>query len=112
MHEVAMELADLSSTDAFSTELLEIKALFLQEQFRRCIEVCNEMLSKKQQQEPFQRSFVKCHSALAHDELARAMHNFSHSKVLALSDAEQLYREALRSLPTAESCFEVSKATP
>lgn len=96
-------------TESSSLDLRYIKALLLQKQYRRCITACRDMLKLNEVEEgmdPIRQSFVRFYLALAHDELARAMHNYSQAKISAFNQAEDFYRDALLSLPTHEQLVE------
>ncbi|KAI7175417.1 hypothetical protein KC316_g5149 [Hortaea werneckii] len=100
-----MEKEKISITAAYPIELHYIKALFLQRRYRQCIETCRHVLltsGDETAEHAMQVAFANFYLGLAHDELARLMHDFSHAKVPALDQAEQFFRDALRSLPSAE----------
>lgn len=98
-----MDLVHLSVTESYPLELLYVKALFLQKQYRRCVTTCRELLDETVQ--PLQLTFIQFYLALAHDELARAIHNYSQAKIPAFRQAEQLYRDVLQALPAVEQCI-------
>ncbi|KAI7543724.1 hypothetical protein KC331_g7232 [Hortaea werneckii] len=100
-----MEKGKIRITAAYPIELHYIKALFLQRRYRQCIEACRHVLltsGDETAEHALQAAFANFYLGLAHDELARLMHDFSHAKVPALDQAEQFFRDALRSLPPAE----------
>lgn len=100
-----MEKEKIRITAAYPIELHYIKALFLQKRYRQCIETCRHVLltsGDETAEHALQFSFANFYLGLAHDELARLMHDLSHAKVPALDQAEQFFRDALRSLPSAE----------
>ncbi|RMY58470.1 hypothetical protein D0863_12257 [Hortaea werneckii] len=100
-----MEKGKIRITAAYPIELHYIKALFLQRRYRQCIEACRHVLlaaSDETAEHALQVAFANFYLGLAHDELARLMHDFSHAKVPALDQAEHFFRDALRSLPSAE----------
>ncbi|KAI6887070.1 hypothetical protein KC318_g15366 [Hortaea werneckii] len=100
-----MEKEKIRITAAYPIELHYIKALFLQRRYRQCIDACRHVLltsGDKTAEHALQVAFANFYLGLAHDELARLMHDFSHAKVPALDQAEHFFRDALRSLPSAE----------
>ena len=103
-----MESQRIRLTDSYPLELHYIKALLLQKQYRQCITACRNALKRddeKLTKQPLQHTFVQFYLALAHDELARAMHNFSQAKVPAFNQAQQFYLDALTALPQPEECI-------
>ncbi|KAK3054429.1 hypothetical protein LTR09_004697 [Extremus antarcticus] len=107
-----MDSSRVASTIEFEYYPLElrcVKALFLQKQYRQCITTSRKALDDSDEglnrELPLRDTFLRFYLALSHDELARAMHNFSHAKVVAFHQAEQLYDEALQTIPTAEDCL-------
>ena len=107
-----MESPRLPVSETYPLELHVIKALLLQRQYRQCIKACQETLQQDAIDDsaaPLQQPFAQFYLALAHDELARAMHSFSQTKIAAFDQAEGFYREALMSLPSAEDCFPLPK---
>jgi hypothetical protein len=96
-----MAATPLRPTDSYPIELHYIKALCLQKQYRQCIHACRNHL-KHSSMTAEKRLFVNFYLGLAHDELGRAMHDYSPAKLPALNQAEQFYNEALESLPEAE----------
>ncbi len=114
-HDDAMESPDAIETEAYPLELHYVKALFLEKEYRRCVQACRQILSGVDEQphsHPLRDTFVRFYLALAHDELARAMHNFSQAKIPAFNQAEQLYDDALSSLPTAAECLAFATRAP
>lgn len=97
-----MEQTHVKVSNAYPRELHHVKALFLSKQYRRCVTACRELLDGTT--EPLQLTFIQFFMALSHDELARAIHNFSQAKIPAFCQAEQLYRETLQSLPVIQQC--------
>ena len=98
-----MAASDVRITNAYPLELHYIKALCLQKHYRQCIQACRDILKNtgdKLQDYPLQQTFISFYLGLAHDELARLMHDFSQAKVPAFNQAQQFYKEALESLPT------------
>ncbi|KAI7539831.1 hypothetical protein KC331_g9512 [Hortaea werneckii] len=100
-----MDKGKIRITAAYPIELHYIKALFLQRRYRKCIETCRHVLltsGDETAEHALQVAFANFYLGLAHDELARLMHDFSHAKVPALDQAEHYFRDALSSLPSAE----------
>ncbi|KAK3648092.1 hypothetical protein LTR56_002570 [Elasticomyces elasticus] len=100
-----MESLDRRITDAYPIELHYIKALYLQKQYRQCIQSCRDVLkaaAESIQQYPLQQTFISFYVALSHDELARLMHENSQSKLPAFRQAAQFYKEAIESLSSLE----------
>lgn len=95
--------------EAYPLELRCVKALLLQKQYRQCIVTCRKALDSEDDTlsgaHPLRDTFLRFYLALAHDELTRAMHNFSHAKILAFQQAEELYNDALHTIPTAQTCL-------
>ena len=109
-----MDALPIRLTASYPLELHYIKALLLQKQYRQCIAACREALKFNDDdaissQHPLQHIFVQFYRALAHDELARAMHSFSQAKVPAFNQAEQLYYETLAALPNPRDCMKATK---
>ncbi|KAK5172237.1 uncharacterized protein LTR77_003875 [Saxophila tyrrhenica] len=103
-----MESSLESGSEHDSLELRCVKALFLERQYRQCITTCRNALEAHDNTHganPLRATFFRFYLALAHDELARAMHNFSHAKVVAFQQAAELYDEALQTLPSAQDCL-------
>jgi len=80
------------------------KALFLAKDYQRCIAACRNSLSADSGSA--QRMFAHAYLALSHDEAARGVFTRSEGKLPAIVRAQQVYDEALRSMPTAEQCAE------
>lgn len=98
-------------------ELHLVKTLFLQRQYRNCVASCRELLALSDDgdihRHPLWHVHLRFYLALAHDELARAMHNFSPVKIAACREAEQLYHASLLTLPSPEVCAKsVADASP
>lgn len=88
-----------------------VKALFVQEQYRQCIQVCRDILKAANlthnNDTPLQKAFVNFYLALCYDEVARIMHHNSVAKMPAFDSAEHHYMEALTSLPSIEHTREL-----
>lgn len=106
-----MEAPHIKATEAYPPELHYVKVLLLQKQYRQCIAASREVIGHDDttiSERPLQHTFAQVYLALAHDELARAMHNFSQAKIPAFNEAEYLYRDALASLPEPGACLKSS----
>ena len=93
-------------------EFYYVKALFLQSHYRQCISTCRQILNSNstldgETEHPLKQAYAQYYFALAHDELARTMHNFSQAKIPAFSQAESFYQEVLAAMPTADECRRV-----
>lgn len=91
-------------TDNYPIQLHYIKALFLERQYRQCIQACRDLmkLADTTFDEPLQKTFVNSYLGLCHDEIARLMHHNSVAKLPAFSSAEQFYQDAIDALPTQQ----------
>jgi hypothetical protein len=110
-----MESPQVNATEAYPLELHYVRALFLEKQYRQCIATCRQVLNSSDSatdSHPMRQTFVRFYIALAHDELARAMHNFSQAKIPAFNQAEQFYEEALSALPTPAECLAFTTREP
>ncbi|KAI6884233.1 hypothetical protein KC360_g8062 [Hortaea werneckii] len=104
---------NIKITASYPIELHYIKALFLQKRYRQCIETCRHVLltaGDETAEHALRIAFANFYLGLAHDELARLMHDFSQAKVPALDQAEQFFRDALRSLPSADGLASTLRA--
>lgn len=92
----------------YPEELLHIRCLFVQKQYHQCIKACVDVLSTCEKDtadvHPLAETFTTFYLALAHDELARSMHEQSSFKLPTYTRAEQHYRQAITILPSAEQC--------
>jgi hypothetical protein len=103
-----MDPPRIDVSPSYPLDLHYVKALFLEKQYRQCIATCRNILNPAADStdaHPVRDTFVRFYLALAHDELARGMHNFSHAKLPAFNQAEQFYDEALLALPSASECL-------
>jgi hypothetical protein len=85
-------------------DLQHIKALFLQTRYRSCIRACHIALDEQNNQtdqNPLNDTFVMFYLAMAHEEVARAMHENSINKIPGMDTATAYYNEALNALPSA-----------
>ncbi|KAK3713255.1 hypothetical protein LTR37_008688 [Vermiconidia calcicola] len=104
-----MEPPQIRTTELYPLELHYVKALYLQQQHRKCIMTCRDVLRDHAATtlwNPLHQTFVRFYLAFASDELARAIHHLSQAKLPALNQAEQLYDEALSTLPSPEDCLD------
>ncbi|KXL41333.1 hypothetical protein M433DRAFT_139075 [Acidomyces richmondensis BFW] len=94
-------------TDSYPIELHYIKALFLDQKYRHCIQACRNVVQgggERFDGRPVQgRLFVNFYLALSHDELARMMHDCSPAKLPSFNQAKKFYMQALAALPEAEA---------
>lgn len=106
---VVSDTKKMEITQFYPTELRYIKALFAQRQYRQCIGVCRESLDtlvRQSCQHPAFEASASFYLALAHDELARLMHEHSQLKLPTYNQAEIYYQETIRALPTLQVCRE------
>ncbi|KAK3671204.1 hypothetical protein LTR78_008839 [Recurvomyces mirabilis] len=95
----------IRTTINFPLELHYIKSLFLHKRYRQCIQTCRDMLKAGGDsvlQQPLQQTFINFYLGLAHEELARLMHEQSQAKIPAFCQAEDSYGIALQLLPSDE----------
>ncbi|KAK4550163.1 hypothetical protein LTR36_003130 [Oleoguttula mirabilis] len=107
--------SNIHISDCYPLELHYIKALCVQKHYRQCIQACRDILKtagNSSNDRPVQQTFISFYLGVAHDELARLMHDYSQAKVPAFNQAEQFYREALESLPTSRTRFATALETP
>ncbi|KXS98143.1 hypothetical protein AC578_9406 [Pseudocercospora eumusae] len=104
-----MDFAATASSHAYRMALQYIKALFLQEQYRKCIQVCRDTLNMtgRDNQLPLQRTYISLYLALSYDAIARLMHHNSVAKLPAFDSAEQHFYDALAGLPSTEQAREL-----
>ncbi|KAF2164232.1 hypothetical protein M409DRAFT_25574 [Zasmidium cellare ATCC 36951] len=92
-------------TDHYPIPLRYIKALFLEAQYRQCIQACRDVIKlagAKIDDNPLQKTFVHFYLALCHDEIARSMHHNSVAKLPAFTTAAQHYQDAIDALPSQQ----------
>lgn len=89
----------IAITPACPLELHYVKALFTHRRYRQCIQECRAFLDVPTNAHPLHETFATFYLGLAHDELARLMHDYSQTKLPAFDQAEQYYRRALDALP-------------
>ncbi|EME44061.1 hypothetical protein DOTSEDRAFT_71758 [Dothistroma septosporum NZE10] len=95
----------LDISDHYPIELQYIKALFMEGQYRKCIQACRDiakLADSRQHEPPLQKAFISFYEALAHDEVARSMHQNSITKLPCYESAELLFVQALNALPSHE----------
>jgi hypothetical protein len=88
-------------------ELWRLKCLLLHRQYHQCIKASDELLSSQDEscgEHPLSGVFATFYLAMAHDELARSMHEHSAFKLTYFARAEQHYRQAIKLLPSLEQC--------
>ncbi|KAM0712433.1 hypothetical protein Q7P37_011529 [Cladosporium fusiforme] len=92
----------------YPEELFAIKCFLIRKQYHQCIKACLEVLKMCEDDlidnHPLSTTFATFYLALAHDELARSMHEQSSFKLPTFTSAEQHYRQAIKILPTVEEC--------
>jgi len=92
----------------YSLELQCIKALFNGKQYRQCINACRDALRdlghKQSEQHALRAASLEFYLGLAHDELARLMHEHSQIKLPTFTEAEKHYQQALAVLPSLDQC--------
>lgn len=94
-------------TEGYPNELLNLKCLLLRKQYHQCINASFDVLKSSAgdtDKHPFSTFLATFYLALAHDELARSMHEQSTFKPATFSQAEHYYRKALEVLPILETC--------
>ncbi|KXT08737.1 hypothetical protein AC579_8529 [Pseudocercospora musae] len=100
-----------ASSHAYRTALQYVKALFGQEQYRKCIQVCRDALKMAargiQVPLPLHRTYISLYLALSYDAIARVMHHNSVAKLPAFDSAEQHFYEALAALPSSQDAREL-----
>ncbi|KAK4565235.1 hypothetical protein LTR86_003852 [Recurvomyces mirabilis] len=87
------------TTAHYPLELHYIKSLFLHKRYRQCIQTCRDVLKAGGDavlQQPLQQTFINFYLGLAHEELARLMHEQSQAKIPAFCQAEEFYQTALQ----------------
>ncbi|KAK5135408.1 hypothetical protein LTR08_005350 [Meristemomyces frigidus] len=95
----------VNTTYSYPLGLHYIKALCVQKHYRQCIQACRDIMKNTDSaldNQPAQQTFVRFYLGLAHDELARLMHDYNQAKVAAFNQAEQHYKEALETLSAIE----------
>ncbi|KAK4498688.1 hypothetical protein PRZ48_009198 [Zasmidium cellare] len=95
----------LPITEHYPIQLHYIKALFLEAQYRQCIQACRDLIKlagSKIDDNPLQSTFVHFYLGLSHDEIARSMHHNSVSKLPAFNNAAQYYQDAIDALPSQQ----------
>lgn len=92
----------------YSLELQCIKALFNGKQYRQCINASRDALRnlghKQSEQHVLRAASLEFYIGLAHDELARLMHEHSQIKLPTFTEAEKHYQQALAVMPSLEQC--------
>jgi hypothetical protein len=98
----------------FLMDLQHIKVLFLQTRYKSCIRACHDTLAalnNQTDQNPLSDTFVMFYLAMAHEELARAMHQNSTNKIPTMDTARAYYHEALDALPSSDDAHDIYIAT-
>lgn len=97
----------MTITQNYPEELLHIRRLLLLKRYQQCIDASHSVLKSCDEtieNHPFSEAFATFYLALAHDELARSMHEQSSFKIPTFNQAEQHYRQAIEKFPTLEQC--------
>lgn len=97
----------MATFEVYPHELLQLKCLLLRKQYHQCIQASSDVLSSQEDgagDHPFSGIFAAFYLALAHDELARSMHEHSAFKLGSFEKAEQHYHQAIELLPDVERC--------
>ena len=93
----------MAAFDPYPHELRQLKYLLLHKQYHQCIKASEEILSSHDEGEnthPFSGVFATFYLAIAHDELARSMHEHSALKLAYFAKSEQHYHQAIKLLPS------------
>jgi len=97
----------MAAFEPYPHELWHLKCLLLHRQYHQCIKVGDEILGLLDEDgdiHPFSGVFATFYLAMAHDELARSMHEHSAFKLTYFARAEQHYHQAIKLLPSLEQC--------
>jgi len=97
----------MAAFEPYPHELWHLKCLLLHKQYHQCIKASDELLHSYDEDgdsHPFSGLFATFYLALAHDELARSMHEHSAFKLAYFEKAEQRYYQAVILLPSLEQC--------
>jgi hypothetical protein len=105
----------MAAFEAYPNELLQLKWFLLRKQYHQCIKTSNELLasyrdSDSDDRHPLSGMFATFYLALAHDELARSMHEHSAFKITTFDRAEQHYRQTIKLLPGVDECRSMLKS--
>lgn len=97
----------MAAFDPYPHELWHLKYLLLHRQYHPCIKASDEILGSSNGDGDihlFSGVFATFYLAMAHDELARSMHEHSAFKLTYFAKAEQHYHQAMKLLPSLEQC--------
>lgn len=111
----AMPSPPASVTECYPIEFHCLKALFLQGQYRRCIQASHDVLNAAQRsfdERPLQDTFVSFYLGLCHDAIARSTHVNSVAKLPGLDTAEQFYQAAINAIPSADDARFLCRKQP
>lgn len=90
-------------TKQYPVGLRYVRELCRKAEYRQCAQACRDLLQTPDvQAHPIHTAFLLFYTALAYDEMGRAMHHNSTSKSPALDTAETSYLAALSALPSPE----------
>ena len=95
----------MAAFERYPHELWHLKYLLLHRQYHPCIKASGEILGSSNEDgdiHPFSGVFATFYLAMAHDELARSMHEHSAFKLAYYAKAEHHYHQALKLLPSLE----------
>ena len=100
----------MAAFEPYPQEISHLKCLILRKQYHQCIKASSDVLSSHDEggdDHPFSGLFATFYLAMAHDELARSMHEHSAFKLAYFGKAEQHYSQAMKLLPSLEQCRSV-----
>nr|POF07836.1 hypothetical protein CFP56_66128 [Quercus suber] len=98
-------------SETYPLELHYVKTLFLEHQYRQCIQAGRELLHEIDDVRfPLHRPYICFFLGSAHDELARLIHQQSNAKLPAFDQAAQYYTAALDALPSARTSYNAALA--
>jgi hypothetical protein len=97
----------MAAFEPYPNELLHVKCLLLRKQYHQCVKASSDVLSSHERcsdEHPLFGVFATFYLAMAHDELARSMHEHSAFKLVYFDKAEQHYHQVIKLLPSPEQC--------
>lgn len=100
-------MLDMATFEAYPYKLMHLKVFLVRKQYHQCINASTKVLSSLESggdDHPLSGVYATFYLALAYDELARSMHEHSAFKIAAFNTAEQIYRQAIKLLPSLEQC--------
>ncbi|KAI5201130.1 hypothetical protein E4T39_05367 [Aureobasidium subglaciale] len=99
----------VSITPSYPFDLHNIKALYLNHQYKECVRRCEDLLDREQN-EPAHVIFLHFYAALSHEGLARKMHVFSVWRLPKIIAAELAYNRALQACTSEERLLDEKMA--